>query len=892
MAISSASTRIYNAQDPILETDLDLLGKVNFYEQQKYEMGAKDVQDTINNWSLLADQAKPQDREYINNKLNRLVTGINNLGGVNLGDQNNVNQLKSLGYNIYGDQAIINATVTTKKLRTFMADGQAKLSGKNADKYDDTYFQYKLNDWNKWLNDGQTGSTYNGTTSLAEGSFKDYQKRMDDAVTKLQPDLDSAPIGTDAINYLQVGSKFIKKDRIKELIKSQTTAQDYDIISAHAWRNLGGVEDDTLLKLTTDGYTNQVASMKSDYNNIKHNMELSQDFEQKQRYKDQLTQLSTAMKNVDGQKQNLFNQTNGKALTDDQRTGLRSNLYFDSYLDGYASAKSYQQNKTELKTNEGRKFQLQEARLGYQFNENQKRLKADYDLNVRKEDFNEQFKMSELGFAMDLSQANGMGLRGPSAGLPLQIMPNLGKDDATVFSPETATTAQQQYNAVAHNFYTDAYNIIGALPGYQQYVTKNADGTFTPKDGDSQKVLDQAVLNKITIFDSISKLPLEERKPYETQFTSDDQQLLLRYKQLKEADLYKGQVNELVDQAFAKKNLTSPNEAKVRLDFKNGPAEELTYAQLKDLSDQAKADPNGAAALKIKTWKDNASVQYSDQGSIGGTLSNVKESVVSLFGGGEPTTVEQAIKKVNDYYQEGDWKGVSVDYNPYGKVVGLPKGKSGKVSSPLLQEYFANKVRDDNPKLAGDVNVNDVDIDKIWVQYDEKGTDSKLRYKAEVKYKKGTNKVGDKLATVDLTSDVVRNPESAVARMFPQDNTQLVYGLMLDKDGKTPFEANDDYRSALQTTSNPAYPLKYQIVSKTDPQTKAVEGYKVNVLIPNRDKTGKVNYTIMPVRNAYAGMSYDFPANFKSVQDYMDQYTKDENSINQFYQLHGIPTNK
>lgn len=889
MAISSASTRIYNAPDPIMETDLDLLGKVNFYQQQKYDEGGKQVQDTINNWSLLADQAKPQDRQYINDKLTKMVSGINNLGGINLADQNNVNQLKNQGYNLYGDQAVMNAVITTKKLRTFMADAQAKLSGKNADKYDDTYYQYKLNDWNKWLDDGQTGSTYNGTVSLAQGSFKEYQKRMDDAVTKLTPDLDSAPVGTDAINYLQVGSKFIKKERIKELIKAQTTAQDYDIISAHAWKNLGGVDDNSLLKYTTDGYNSQVTAMKSDYNNIKHNMELSQDFEQKQRYKDQLGQLTDAMKNVDKQKKDLFDQTNGKALNDDQRTGLRSNLYFNSYLDGYATAKSYTQNKTELKTNEGRKFQLQQARQAYEFGENQKRYKAIFDLSVRKEDFEEQLKQAQLGLAFDTLQANSLGLRGPSAGIPLQLMPNLGKDDATVFSPETATTAQQQYNAVSNHFYTDAYNIIGALPGYQQYVTKNADGTFVPKDADSQKVLDQAVLNKITYFDSISKLPLSERKQYETQFTTDDQQLIARYRQLKEADLYKGQVNDLVDAAFNKKNLESPNTAKLRIDLKNGKFQEMTYSEFKDISDQAKADPNGTAAQQIKLWKDNAKTEFSAQNSMSGLFSNIKESVVSIFGGTEPTTVDQAIKKVDDYYQQGDWKGVSVDYNPYGKNINLPKNKSGKVSAPLLQTYFSDKLKNDNPKLANDINVDDVDLNKIWVQYDEKGTDSKLRYKAEVKYKKGTAKAGDKYAVVDLTTDVIHDPNSTIARMFPQDNTQLVYGLMIDKDGKTPFDASDDYRSSLQTSSNPAYPLKYQIVSKNNPQTKAVEGYKVNVLIPNRDKTGKINYTIMPVKNTYSGMSTDFPANFSAVQQYMDEYTKDENSINQFYQLHGIP---
>lgn len=891
MAISSVS-KIYDAPDPVLETDLELLAKVNTFQQTKFDEGQQQLQNEINNWAMLADVAKPQDREYINSKVNKLVAGINNLGGVDLSNPNNVNSLRSLGYNLYADNAIVNAVATTKKMRNFVSDAQGKLNGKNAKDYDPTYYEYNLNKWNEWLGDGQVGSSFDGPVELGIGSFENYQKKIQDAVSKLTPDLNEAPAPGDpnAINYLQIGNKFIKKDRIKTLIDSLTTAQDADIVGAHAWKNMYGLGDDQLLRLQTDSYTAQTKDLQTQYNSIKHQMALTQDFQQREMYASQLKQLESAIKSVNEQKKSLFDETNGKSLNEAQRQGLRSNLYFNAFKDDFATAYEFEQNKTELKMNAGRAFQLKEARAAYEFGQMMQYRKAEFDLEKEKFAWDKDKTYLEYGLLSsigDISIQNSLGLMGPSAGAPLQLIENLGKDDAVRFTEKTVSNANMIYTATAGNFYKDAYNSMGNLPEYQQYVVKNAEGLFVPKDEASKKILDQAVLTKINQFDEISKLPVEERQKYEKNFSESDVQMMKNYQQLQEATLYKNQVKSLEDQAFQSQGLETPSEKKVygyvwnpqtnKYEF----GKEYTARQLKEMKELN--TPEYQQLIQNKTW----------------FTTNLNRNNPTYAAQSFVETPQQLDNVLTNFYEKAEkgWEKVSQNYSPFGRNVTLPKAKGGGVN-PTLAQYFGDKVRRASEaagdKVGASVVEADVDLNRVWVKYDAEAKDgqSKLRYMAEVKYKKGSTKEGDKLYKVDLTDDVIRDPGSYVARLYPRDNAQLIYGFMIDKNGSTPFSAEDGYASALKTTANPKYTFNYRIGAVKNPNG-GLESFTVDVLIPKRDPETKVmSYLPVRVKNAFAGFSTSFPANYQSVVDYMNEYFKNDQSVKQFYQMHDIPTSK
>src|SRR5690606_31793409 len=108
-----------------------------------------------------------------------LVNGINNLGGVNLSDVNNVNAMKALGYNIYGDQVIMDGIGTTMKMKQFQADASKKLSGKDGAKYDNTVSDYLMKGYQQWATDGDINNTrYDGPTELPMGNMNTINEKV------------------------------------------------------------------------------------------------------------------------------------------------------------------------------------------------------------------------------------------------------------------------------------------------------------------------------------------------------------------------------------------------------------------------------------------------------------------------------------------------------------------------------------------------------------------------------------------------------------------------------------------------------------------------------------------------------------------------------------------
>jgi hypothetical protein len=63
------------------------------------------------------------------------------------------------------------------------------------------------------------------------------------------------------------------------------------------------------------------------------------------------------------------------------------------------------------------------------------------------------------------------------------------------------------------------------------------------------------------------------------------------------------------------------------------------------------------------------------------------------------------------------------------------------------------------------------------------------------------------------------------------------------------------------------------------------------MLVPYTKSDGSTGYNVVPVKNSANNYSYDFPPNFKAVNDYMNARFGSKESALQFYQIHGVKTN-
>lgn len=940
MPISSQSTRIFKAEDPVMETDLQLLAKVNEYQQEKFDAGAKGLQDEINNWSMLANVAKDQDKQYINAKLNKLVSGIQQLDGVDLSDANNVNSLKSLGYNMYGDENVMNPVITTRKMNALAQDVYNKTNGKNAKDYDSVYGEYLQSQYGDWLNDGKQGTKFDGPVALPQGSFDQYNKKISDALNKLTPDINEAPQNaTDALNYYQVGDKFIKKERVEAAIDAVTSSQDRDIMSAHAWKGMSGLPDTYLVNLQKNSYDSKLKSLQDNYNYLQYQKSATNDYQQKELFTSQMGQIKSAIDSIDKQKSSLPKLQLGQQLDRGTQKALRDNLFNESFKEQYANARAFEQKKVELKMNQGKAFEQKFNQHAFEFGKLYDIKLADLSIKEKELGLKEENNMLKM---YGMYGANGtklgqMGIYGPAQNAPLSLIKNLGKDDATVVSPEIIKQADANYIAKSTDFYTKGYNYLMGKDSnlYGNFLKKDADGNWIPKDDRSKEIVNKGLMSSLDMYGNIANMSVKERNGLN--LSDEDLSLFNSSKNLKDAQLYKDQIKTLTDNVFIKAGILPPSQQNVTIRFKDGKFAKLTYSELKEMKDrddpklkdwETKAEEVNPTALKnkeidearkkvYKSWKDNFKAEKNeefrkekDRIDTKYESTNFLKDIGRGVGLVSSNSVTNAISEVENYYGKNEvksaWKDASKNFNVYGATVGLPKLKNGKPVEQLAS-YLATTIREQHPDLSGGVQNDDVDILRIYPIYDINAkSENKVKYMAEVRYQKGggmdkpgKEEKGDKITTVDLTDQVMRDHNSVnggfFGNLFPTDNTQVVYGMLLNNEGKTPLDKNDGYAKALQTNSSGLLTHRYQIVTIKN-ASNGVEGYRVNWLVPKgKDTNGVPQFETLSVINFDAitpgskTITTQFPANYKYVQDYMDEQFSTGEKAREFYRRHGVP---
>jgi hypothetical protein len=938
MPISSASTKIFEAKDTVMETDLDLMAKVDSYKEEQFVEGEKDIQGEINNWSQLRNVAKPQDKQYINGKLTDLVTKINSMGGVNLSDAGNVNTIKNLGYSLYADKGIMNAVSTTKRMQALQQDIANKTNGKNAKDYDPVYGEYLANTYSDWLNDGKTGTGFEGPSSLPQGNFSQYQTRLEDKISKLTPDLNEAPQGTaEALNYYQVGDKFIKKERIDALIDANTTEQDKAIINAHAWKGFQGYSDSSLLGLQNRGYDSKIASLQDTWNTLQHQKALSKgNWDQQELFTKQMTDVQNAIQGIKGQKGQLPDVSDGQPLPKQFRENLQSSLFNDAFRDNMSTAWAFDQKKVELKTNTAKIDQLKMAQQDLQFGKMYDLHLKDYDL--KKDEL--ALKKDELTFKMYGILGMG-GLNGPAGNAPLSLVTTLGKDNATKIDNNVIEKADANYIKAATEFNTNGYNYLMTKDAnlYGKFLQKDADGNYIPKDQRSSDIVRKALGQAVDLYGNIANMSVAERKGLE--LAPEDQQFFESSETLKQAQLYKNQMQSVAEQVFRSAGKESPYTKPISIKLRNGQnitttpeGQPLTYASLKEMIDRkdpvldtwknhsanvgallnsdvdALAKKYGVSRLKANTAdfiKAHQSEFDALENKYGIDPKNVQGSTGNLFSSEDAVSVAQ--RTVKNYYDSDDvkksWDDVSKTFNVYGATPNLSAVKKEGKLNDQIANYIGGAVRDQHHEIAAEVKDSDVDILKVYPVFDATNSENPVKYLADVKYRSGAGnkkESGDKTTTVDLTQVVNQQQKAGggfFSNLYPQDNAEIVYGMILNDKGQTPMDPKDNYSTALQTHSSGYLTHKFQVVSVRNPTTKGVEEYRINVLIPKgKDANGVPQFQTVPVKNfdpsALTGKaaSYSFPANFKTATKYMDSMFSTADRARTFYKLHGIPYNE
>jgi len=201
----------YKPESYVQPEDLSLMARVLSQEQGKFDSEGTKIQNQIDQFGNL-DVMKGVDKQYLNGKINNLVTGLNDLGGVNLADQNVATKIEGLGSDIYGDSNIVNAVASTRQIRSLQASYENLKTNPKLTKYYSQANEYNDNKAvNSYLSSDKVGDSYYGANTAT--NYVPYQPDLLNAMKGIQANLNTS-VSSDGLSIITTQNKIISPERI------------------------------------------------------------------------------------------------------------------------------------------------------------------------------------------------------------------------------------------------------------------------------------------------------------------------------------------------------------------------------------------------------------------------------------------------------------------------------------------------------------------------------------------------------------------------------------------------------------------------------------------------------------------------------------------------------
>lgn len=351
--MANAYSILHNYDTPVFTPNYQLIGTAMQYKQKKIDANRQRLQ-TMYDTLGVADVAKDQDKEYINNRLEAARSVVNKYAHMDLSSRNLTNQLISKFSDVVDDN-VKNAVLSTRIYRSEQKEWE-ELKKKNPEKYAEHNHMYATQGARSWLNDGNVGSLYNGGGGVIE--FTDLSSKIMDNLPELQKALKA--------EWVQTGPKqgyFRSLDTLEEVSRGKMqqalgflfNEKDRQQMSINAWAQYDRAPNE-VLKAEYDGYFQaNLNNLDERINAVDSAIERAKTSTEKEEYRKLKSELQKERKDYS-------NNTFESMVNTYGRKGVYNKLYnkkfYNSILDTYSYGPRLIERKVDEVDKENKYYQL------------------------------------------------------------------------------------------------------------------------------------------------------------------------------------------------------------------------------------------------------------------------------------------------------------------------------------------------------------------------------------------------------------------------------------------------------------------------------------------------------------------------------------------------------
>jgi len=241
---------------PYVQTiPVEAMAKVGMYKQQRYDQGVEKIQKSIDNIAGL-DIVRPEDKQYLQSKLNQLGSQLTNVAGGDFSNFSLVNSVNGMTNQIIKDPGVMNAVSNTARYKKDLETVDKLNSEGNWSPSNQAAFQ---KDVNRWFNDPSQDSKYSANTSPYVNVTEDATKIIKALATKfteddvaVEQDANGKFVVYNAITRRKVEG--ISKERIASALQSGLSPQAMRQLSIDGMYKYSGTSPDKFISDVNSSY--------------------------------------------------------------------------------------------------------------------------------------------------------------------------------------------------------------------------------------------------------------------------------------------------------------------------------------------------------------------------------------------------------------------------------------------------------------------------------------------------------------------------------------------------------------------------------------------------------------------------------------------------------------
>lgn len=459
---------LYSKPSPVTNyiepVNQDLFQKAVIYKQQKFEENHKRVQASLDTAANL-DIMNQSDKEYLDSKMNDLVSNINKMSGVDLTDFRSAAKLESLSTDITSDERILGSYISTQNIRKGLKQIE---TFKNSDKLNKFYSPeneaYFLEQTQGYLQDTTGKNKFSGTYT----PYTNVHKTLSDELSKIK-----ANSSTDVAGVYFIDNKYVSESEVRRIAQERISTEPAmaNQLRISSWYQMKNYTPEQLTKTIYEGERNtlemQRLAMQQELTNLIADDKANPDKTLKRQKK--IEDLQESIKDFSKRVNEFEANPNAKlkAITDNFETE-KYRYFTDTMLDGLGLQHSYTEQKVRYNPAplNIEKFQFDQQyknnMLSYQYK------KLEVDTNYKREmlqlkalELKQNYELGKLGIAArGTTTKKQVGTNPDGTPIMVEINETTPIIDSTISRDNAAQILTEQQNTqkiALKTLLTDAY---------------------------------------------------------------------------------------------------------------------------------------------------------------------------------------------------------------------------------------------------------------------------------------------------------------------------------------------------------------------------------------------------------------------------------------------------